>query len=126
MQNWRLFYWLVAGALTGFGVIGILSIGFPFLLAGLGMVIYGVIRFKARGFWAALIGFGTLPALILIWDIISAPPPCTGQVLTLPPDTSSVSCGYIPDSYYLMAVIFGVIALVGMVWPLLRRLRTPG
>ena len=124
MQNWRLFYWLIAGALTGFGVIGILSIGFPFLLAGLGMVIFGVIRFKARGFWAALIGFGTLPALILIGDIITAPPPCTGQILTLPPNTSSVSCGYIPDSYYIMAGIFGAIALVGMAWPLLRRLRT--
>lgn len=124
MQNWRLFYWMVAGALTGFGVIGIFSIGLPFLLIGLGMVIYGVARFKARGFWAALIGFGTLPALILIGDIITAPPPCTGQVLTLPPNTSSVSCGYIPDSYYIMAGIFGAIALVGMIWPLLRRLRT--
>ena len=124
MQNWRLFYWMVAGALIGFGVIGILSIGLPFLLIGLGMVIYGVIRFKARGFWAALIGFGTLPALILIGDIITAPQACTGQTLTLPPNTSSVSCGYIPDSYYIMAVIFGAIALVGMVWPLLRRLHS--
>ncbi len=124
MQNWRLFYWMVAGALAGFGVIGILSIGLPFLLIGLGMVIYGVVRFKARAFWGALIGFGTLPALILIGDIITAPPPCTGQILTLPPNTSSVSCGYIPDSYYIMAGIFGAIALVGMIWPLLRRLRT--
>jgi hypothetical protein len=122
MLNWRFFYWMVAGALIGFGAIGILSIGLPFLFIGLGMVTYGIIHFRARGFWAALIGFGTLPALILIVDILTAPPPCTGQPLTLPPNTS-MSCSYIPDSYYIMAVIFGAIALVGMAWPLLRRLR---
>jgi len=124
MQKWLLFYWIVAGALIGFGVIGILSIGLPFLLIGLGMVVYGIIRFRARGFWAALIGFGTLPAFILIVDIITAPPPCNGQPLVLPPNASSVSCGYIPTSYYILAVFFGAIALLGMAWPLLQRLRS--
>lgn len=123
MQNWWLFYWMVAGALAGFGVISIFSIGLPFLLIGLGMVTYGIIRLRARGFWAALIGFGTLPALILIVDILTAPPSCNGQPLIIPPNAPGVSCSGIPDSYYIMAVIFGAIALLGISWPLLRRLR---
>lgn len=116
----QLFYWLLAGALIGFGVIGILSIGFPFLLVGCGLVIYGIIRFRFRGFWAFLVGFGTLPAIILMVDILTAPPPCTGQPLLLPPHVSSISCGYIPPSYYNLAIFFGCTALLGGVWPLLR------
>ncbi len=124
MQKWLLFYWMVAGALIGFGLISILSIGLPFLLIGLGMVTYGIVRFRARGFWAALIGFGTLPAFILIVDIITASPPCNGQPLILLPNASSVSCRSIPTSYYILAVFFGAIALLGMAWTLLRRLRS--
>jgi len=121
MQNQRLLYWLIAGALIGFGLIGILSIGFPFIIVGLVLCIYGVIRFRASGCWAAIIGFGALPAVILVLDIITAPPPCTGQALTSPPGGSGVSCSSIPSSYYIMALTFGFIALLGAAWPLLQR-----
>jgi hypothetical protein len=115
-----LWYWLLAGALIGFGVIGILSIGFPFLLVGCGLLMYGVIRFRFRGFWAFLVGFGTLPAIILIVDILTAPAPCTGQPLMLPPHVSSISCGSIPPSYSTLAIFFACTALLGGGWPLLR------
>ena len=35
-----LFYWLLAGVLTGFGVIALLSIGIPFLLVGCSLLMY--------------------------------------------------------------------------------------
>ena len=113
------FYWLLAGALIGFGLIAILSIGFPFLLVGCGLVIYGIIRFRFRGFWAFLVGFGALPALILAAQLVGSPlPPCTG--------TSRGDC--YPPAYSTLAIFFGGIALLGGVWPLLRvllrRLRT--
>jgi len=69
------FYWLLAGALIGFGLIAILSIGFPFLFVGCGLVIYGIIRFRFRGFWAFLVGFGALPALILSAQLVGSPLP---------------------------------------------------
>jgi hypothetical protein len=124
MRTWQLLYWVSAGGLIGFGLIGILSIGFPFLLVGLGMVIYGAVRRWMDTLWAAFVGFGIFPTLFLIYDIITAPPPCPPQGLSLPPNATSVSCGYIPGSYYVLLVIFGVIALAGGLWPLIRRFRT--
>src|SRR5258707_12811164 len=72
----RVLYWLLTGALIGFGVIAILSIGFPFLLLGLILVVFGAIQLGGAGLWAALVGFGGLPALILVWDLTSAPWAC--------------------------------------------------
>ena len=124
MRMWQLSYWVMAGGLIGFGLIGILSIGFPFLLVGLAMVIYGVIRRWVDTVWAAFVGFGILPALFLLYDLITAPLPCPPQGLSLPPNAASLSCGSIPGRYAVLVVIFGVIALAGGIWPLLRRLRT--
>ncbi len=125
------FYWLLAGALMGFGLIGILSIGFPFLLVGCGLVMYGIIRFRFRGFWAFLVGFGALPALILAAQLVGSPLPIctvtsTGLSYESLPGTTSGGC--YPPSYYTLAIFFGGIVLLGGVWPLLRvllrRLRT--
>lgn len=125
MSIGRALYWLLTGALIGFGVIAILSIGFPFLLLGLILVIFGAIRLGGSGLWAALVGFGGLPALILVWDLTSAPWACaspTGEVL---PKVNYFSCvdtflGQL-TSYHLLAFGFGLIALVGLAWPLLQR-----
>lgn len=73
--GWTL-YWLLTGALIGFGVIAILSVGIPFLLLGLILVVFGAVRHKGAGLWAALVGVGGLPVLILVWDVISAPWAC--------------------------------------------------
>jgi hypothetical protein len=49
---------LLTGVLIGFGLIGILSVGAPFLLLGVILAVIGALRVDARGIWAALVGFG--------------------------------------------------------------------
>jgi hypothetical protein len=121
MRTRRPLYWALAGSLMGFGFIGILSIGSPFLLLGLGLVIFGLIRHWFGGFWAFLIGFGGLPALILIFDIVTAPPQCPPGHIVLPPGVHFYECGGPLDNYRMLAIIFGAIALVGVAWPLIQR-----
>lgn len=125
MRNWRLLYWLMAGLLIGAGLIGfdIYFIALPVILIGLAMVIIGILRFRSTGFWALLIGLGGLPAFIFVFDIVTASPPCTGQTLIIPPGGTSASCSYIPQSYYVFAIVFAAIALVGIAGLLLGRNR---
>lgn len=129
MSIGRILYWLVTGAFLGFGVIAILSIGVPFLLAGAIMLAIGTIRLGGRGLWAALVGFGVAPAAILIWDVVSAPWGCTWMGAVVSASTSGVNyynCVQTPfgvlTSYHVMAAGFVVIALAGLTWPLLARL----
>ena len=76
MSNWRILYWFIVGACFGFGVISILSIGIIFLAAGLLLLIFGALRLGPRRMWAAIVGFGALPAAILLWDVTSQPWAC--------------------------------------------------
>jgi hypothetical protein len=120
-------YWLLTGALVGFGLIAILSIGAPFLLVGLLLLIFGAIRLGGAGLWAAVVGFGIVPALILLYDVTSAPWAClsAGQA-TSEPNTSYYTCFNTPvgplTTYHILAVSFGIIALVGLGWPLLQQI----
>lgn len=66
-------YWFMTGTLIGFGGIGILSIGLPFIVLGIVLVTVGLIRVRGQEWWAALVGFGGVPALILVWDVTSRP-----------------------------------------------------
>src|SRR5450759_1942785 len=126
MRNWRLVYWLIAGFLIGGGLIrfDIYFIALPTILIGLAMLIIGILRFRSPEFWAILIGLGVVPALIFVFDIVTASPPCTGNILTIPPGATSASCSYIPQSYYVFAIVFAAIALVGVGGLLLRRYRS--
>ncbi|HEX7948905.1 MAG TPA: hypothetical protein VF494_01045 [Candidatus Limnocylindrales bacterium] len=49
-------YWLLALLLVGFGIVTSFSIGPPFLLLGLVMLVLGPFRTRARLFWPALLG----------------------------------------------------------------------
>ena len=105
-------YWFVAGGLIGFGVIAILSIGWPAILLGLVLTVIGVIRLGARGVWGVLLGGGLVPLAFLLYDLQNAN--------ILPASTA--------QTYQLLAMIYGAIAAVGFVWGLiatLLRLRTP-
>jgi hypothetical protein len=124
-------YWLLTGALMGFGVIASLSIGFPFLVLGLILVIVGLIvgalRRRITGFWAVLVGFGGLPALILLWDVTSAPWAClpAGGGFSQP-NVNYYTCvdtavGPL-TTYHIIAFGFSVIALLGLAWPLVHHL----
>lgn len=122
MRRWLLpWYWIISGGLMGFGFIGILSIGLPFLLVGLGMLVVGVTRWGGQRLWLAVIAFGAVPALLLAFDLLTAPPPCPspGTTITLQPGQE---CGGHYEGYYGLVAIFGAIALLGVVWPLVRRL----
>ena len=124
----RVLYWLFTGALLGFGVIGIASIGGPFLLLGLLLLIVGAIRLGSVGLWAGLFSFGALSASILVCDLTSRPWACastaSGGALPSPNYFSDCVDTFLGPltPYHLMAIGFGVIALAGLVWPLLHQL----
>jgi hypothetical protein len=125
MLNWRLLYWLMTGLVIGTGLISfdVYLISLPLILIGLALLISGISRFRGSEFWALLIGLGVVPASILVFDIVTASPPCTGNILTVPPGGTGASCSYIPQSYYVFALVFAAIALVGVAGLLLRRHR---
>jgi hypothetical protein len=103
----RAIYWFVAGALIGFGVIAILSIGVFTIAAGLILVVFGAFRVGARGLWAALVGGGLVPLAFLLNDL---------QNSDILPATTA-------QTYQVMAQIFGAIALIGVLWGIVAVLR---
>lgn len=106
-------YWGLIGALIGFGLLSINSIGTPFVLAGLILAIVAALRLKSGGLWAALIGCGVVPVVGFVYDILTVPSTCaTGQ---------QTHCGHLSSSYYVAPLVFGAIALVGVVWALVKR-----
>jgi hypothetical protein len=123
---WRIVYWLLTGALIGFGCIAILSNGTLFLALGMILIAIGAWRVGPRGIWASLVGFGAAPAGILIWDVVSAPWACQGGEGL--PNVNYFSCVDTPfgmlTTYHVLALIFGLIAVVGLVWPLAQWLWT--
>lgn len=127
MYIWRALYWAVIGALLGVGIIAILSIGvFLWLAAGVLLLVLLVAfgRERWRGAWAVVVGFGAGPALILLYDIITAPPLCPpGGMILQPGQTYAVCGGPLPQAYYVLALGFGAIAVVGIALPLLGRWR---
>lgn len=128
-----LIYWSVAGAILGFGLIGLMTIGFPFLIVGMILCIVGVWKPGIGRSWAFLIGFGGLPALVFLRHIIAAAltamnPYCSGDLrsgrIVAPPGAGTVSCANVPASYYMMFVISVAITLSGVVVYLLLRARS--
>ena len=112
--------WAFVGALLGVGVIAILSIGGLLLLAGVLLGAATIWLTRGRGLWAALTGFGLLPALILFFDILSAPPPCPTVPVVV--TSGSFTCGDgVPPAYPYLALAFLAIAVAGALLPLARR-----
>lgn len=128
MSTGRTLYWLFVGVLLGIGLIAILGIGIFLLIPGIALLIFGAARFRGRGLWAVLVGFGAAPALLLLWDVSSGPWACqpanhTYVSPTLPPGASYTSpsfysCVSTPlgqlTTYHVMAAGFGAIALFGL------------
>jgi hypothetical protein len=120
----RIVYWLLTGALLGVGLIAILTIGSLFLLLGVILVVIGAFRVGPRGIWATLVGSGAAGAAILTWDVASAPRACQGGEGL--PNVNDFSCVETPfgplTTYHVLALIFGVIAVLGLVWPVAQQL----
>lgn len=102
----RAAYWFIAGGVIGVGVIAILSIGAIFLAVGLALTVFGVLRVGTRELWAALVGGGVVPLSILLYDLSQPIQPMTTA-----------------QSYWALAVVFGVIAVLGLLVGLIERLR---
>ncbi len=124
-------YWVATGAVMGFGLIGLMTMGFPFVVVGLVMALVGVWRPGVGGVWSFLIGFGGLPALVFLLHMIQGVrtalnPYCAepgGPGTPIPPGAGPVECAFIPGSYYVMFGIFTAVALVGVVLGFLLRAR---
>ena len=106
-------YWGLIGALLGFGLLSINSVGLPFVLAGLALSILAGLRLKSGGLWAELIGFGVVPAVGYLYTIITTPATCAAN--------QHNRCGHLTSSYYVAPLIFGAIALIGIVWAVVKR-----
>jgi hypothetical protein len=124
-------YWVATGALMGFGLIGLMTIGFPFVVVGLIMAVVGVWKPGIGGAWGILVGFGGLPALVFLSHIAAdvrtaLNPYCDqqGPATPMPPPAGPVECAFVPGSYYVMFVIFTAVALVGVALGLLLRARS--
>ncbi len=124
------FYWAAAGTLAGFGLIGAMTIGGPFLLAGAVLALVGLILLRTKGIWALFGGFGGLPALVFLLHIFNGVraalnPYCAqpgGPGMPGAPTPDPVSCSFVPASYYVMFAVFAAVALFGVaLGRLLRR-----
>ena len=134
-QGSKILYWSITGGLLGFGLVGIMTIGLPFLVLGAIMLVLGILKVGAQGSWAAVVGFGTVPALVfpanLAFAFLVADPSCSGvswgaeasvsgDSVTLAPGEESTVCSVVPASYLIMLVIFAIIALSGIGWRIFR------
>jgi hypothetical protein len=102
----RALYWFVTGGLIGFGVIAILSIGWLTMALGLILIVIGVIRVGIREMWGALVGGGLVPLVFLLNDL---------QDPNIQPATTA-------HTYQVLAMIFGAIAALGVLWALMALL----
>jgi hypothetical protein len=122
-------YW-AAGALAG---IGLMTVGGPFLLAGAVLALVGLLLLRTKGIWAFFMGFGGLPALVFLLHIFNGVMTALNPYCAQPGGPGaqpgaealgpvSVSCSFVPASYYAMFAVFAAVALFGVaLGRLLRR-----
>lgn len=71
-------YWTAAIALTVFGFIDLIAVGFPFLVLGLALLALGRNRHRRTVFWPGVVGvLAFLVAAILLaplWCVTTSPP----------------------------------------------------
>ncbi len=102
------FYWLMSGALLGFGLMGIFSIGIPIFLVGMIMALYRVRHAGGRGFGLVLVGMGLLPVVYLSLSYFMA-------------DHSDT---FYPDDLWKGLLVYVALAAAGAIWALLEAWRT--
>ena len=94
------FYWLLAGALLGFGLMAAFSIGIAFFLPGMFMALYRVWRVGGRGFGLVLVGMGLLPLVYLPLSYFTA-------------DRTNT---FYPGDWWRGLLVYGALAVIGAVW----------
>ena len=111
-----------------------MTIGGQFLLAGVVLALVGLPLLRTRGIWALFVGFGGLPALVFLLHTFNGVrtalnPYCAemgnpGAMVAgaADPGPTSVSCSFVPASYYVMFAVFAAVVLFGVaLGRLLRR-----
>jgi hypothetical protein len=96
-------YWLLAGALLGFGLMAAFSIGIAFFLPGMFMALYRVWRVGGRGFGLVLVGMGLLPLVYLPLRYFTA-------------DRTNT---FYPGDWWKGLLVYGALAIIGTVWAML-------
>ena len=88
-------YWVVAVLLVGFGFLGLFSIGAPFLLTGIAMIVVSPWRNRREVLWPTLVGVWAL----LLGYLLVAPLGCTSTAIAVtagsPVATSHTTCANI-------------------------------
>lgn len=59
-------YWIASFGLITFGIAGAMTIGLPFLLIGLAMLVLSPVRHRPLAFWPAFLGFVALNMSFLL------------------------------------------------------------
>jgi lysylphosphatidylglycerol synthetase-like protein (DUF2156 family) len=72
-------YWGVAVLLVGFGFLGLFSIGAPFLLTGVAMIVVSPWRTRREVLWPALVGVWAF----VLGYVLVAPLACTSTVMAV-------------------------------------------
>jgi len=101
-------YWLLAGALLGFGLMSAFSIGIPIFLLGMVLALYRVWRVGGAGFGLALVSMGLLPAIYLSISYFTA-------------DRSNT---FYPDDWWKGLLVYLALAGIGTVWFLVEARRS--
>ena len=101
------FYWLLAGALLGFGLMAMFSIGIGFFLLGMFVALYRVWRVGGKGFGLVLVSMGLLPVVYLSISYLTA-------------DRSNT---FYPDDLWKGLLVFVALATAGVTWFLLEARR---
>ncbi|HKS69919.1 MAG TPA: hypothetical protein VJQ45_05845 [Ktedonobacterales bacterium] len=117
----RLAYWLITGALLGFGLLELPGLGLIVFPAGIVLLGLGLLFLRRREMVAAVIGFGALPLAALINAIASWAPPCASAMrglfpmqplVPLPPCRGTVP---VPPFYVSGLIVSGAISVAGIV-----------
>jgi hypothetical protein len=114
-------YWIVSLGLIAFGIVSALSIGLPFLLMGLAMLVLSPIRHRPLAFWPPMLGL--IAYNIAFWAIAPFSCSITGTVgggLSAATCTSPVGIRWPDDPSGLnvapvaFAISAGIALLVGI------------
>jgi hypothetical protein len=124
-------YWTFAVALIAFGVLGLLSVGLPFLLTGIAMAALAPRRSERVILWPALVGIWAF----VLGYVLAGPIGCATTVSAAPGEATAetVSCGNVLGLDYsggagyqpplLPALVVGVVLAVASAWVVRRALR---
>lgn len=120
----RPLFWSFVGTLLGFGLIS--AVGLPCLLLGAVLLLGGLVRYGGHGAWLALICFGAVPLLILLYGTLSTPACAPGVGYILPPTgvtTAGSECAVYPASNHQLIVLFGGAIGTGIVVAVRAKMR---